>query len=109
MFIKVQKILMFIPIINIIPAFCWIIVGFKHGMTVKESISTGLKMCLSVLAVNVIRMILSLTLKNDVLDQIAFWVAAYLSLLLVALFAIKAQEKFLNKQKEDTPTNENDK
>ena len=48
MFIKVQKILMFIPIINIIPAFCWIIVGFKQVMKAMatnsvNSLKGGLK------------------------------------------------------------------
>ena len=107
MLMKIQKILMFIPVINIITVFIWIFMSFKYKETAKSNYATSFKMALAAILVNIPRMILSLVFKNDTLDMIAFWVSAYILFFLISLIAVKAQEKLLEKDKEQVEETDN--
>lgn len=98
MSIKMQKIIRFIPIINMITMFCWIkacsIYSIKPSWFLKEL----LKMFLGFIIITVIRIFITYTWQNDFIDGIATIIAGYFYFLVMALVSVRAQEKILKNE-----------
>ncbi len=93
MSIQTQKILMFIPIINLI-VFCMYPVALLHkGTTVKQILIAELQFIGIVAAINIPRLILLSFNLPEIANTILFLVSAYLTLFAIAFFSVKKQEQ----------------
>ena len=99
MSIKVQKIILFIPIVNFVSMFCFLGMCFKRGIAFKEYLIVLLKMFGAVILLTIPRIIVSFAWENYIANQILLWVTVYCYFFVLALIAIQAQEKFGNQRK----------
>lgn len=95
--IKTQKIIRFIPIVNILTVFCWIKMYMNNGFKCTDFLKSLLKIFLIIILINVPRMASHFLFKNETLDQILYWVSVYFSFFGMSVVAVADQEKYLNK------------
>ncbi len=99
MSIKTQKIIRFIPIINIITLFCWISMCAKKVTTIGFFIKQLLKMFFWFLLVSVPRIVVSFVFNNPQLDMALTWISIYFYFFAMAWISVEAQEKIMNMDK----------
>ena len=105
MHIRLQKILCFIPVVNLIPLFLWVGTTLQHRVSLKQHILTLLKMFAAVLLISVCDVALSAIIKNSTILPIISLAAFYLITLTLSCFAVSAQEKILRDDKENSAAN----
>ena len=100
MSIKVQKILMFIPIVNFLTVFFWLYAVRKNNIKTKKFIKQLFIMLAANMVLNVFRMLISdIGMNmNKTLYAVVFWSFVYLGLLLTSGLAIYYQEMILRKK-----------
>lgn len=98
MSIKTQKILRFIPIVNVITMFCWFGLCFKKSIRQSDYIKALFKMFGYLILITVVRIAISFIFKSEVLDQIVFYVSIYLYFFSISWVSVQAQEKMLSKE-----------
>ena len=94
MSIKSQKIINFIPIINIAIMFVWISFYFKNVMKMKRFLKNVLIIFLGMIIVNIPRIVLNNFIQSDIIQIIVYCVSIYLTLFVIARIAIWDQEKY---------------
>lgn len=99
MSIKTQKILRFIPIINIITYYYWLRLCFKKPVRMKTFLADLLRIFLGILIITIIRIVISRILKSETIDLIVTNISIYFYLLVIAWFSVRAQEKILEKER----------
>ena len=93
MTLKKQKIIRYIPIIQFITIFCWIGYYRKNNLKHSNFFKTGLKMIAFLSIVNIPRMLLHFIFKNDLLDNVFFYLSIYPCFWGVATMAVFDQEQ----------------
>ncbi len=99
MSMETQKILRFIPIINMITMFCWIGLCFKKSIRQLDYFKSLLKMFAYLLLITVVRIAISFIFKNEFLDQIVFYISIYFYFFSISWVSVQAQEKILSAEK----------
>lgn len=93
MTLKKQKILKFIPIIQLITVFYWL----KYYLTKKIPWSDFAKALLKIFAVllfiHIPRMILHFVFANDILDNVLYYVSLYPTFLGIAAVVVADQDR----------------
>lgn len=91
MTLKKQKILKFIPIIQLITVFFWL----KYYLTAKKPWSDFAKALLKIFAVllfiHIPRMILHFVFENDILDNVLYFVSLYPTFFGIAAIVVADQ------------------
>ena len=93
MTLKKQKIVRYIPIIQIIPFFCWGGYYRKNNLKYSDFFKASLKMVAFLLVVNIPRMMLHFIFKNDLLDSVIYYISIYPCFWGVATIAVLDQEQ----------------
>lgn len=102
MSIKIQKNIRFIPFVNMITVFCWIGMCFKYPTRQRDFIVTLLKIFSILFFITMVRIIIDVTLKNEIANYIAMWVSGYFYFFTMSWFSVSAQQKILKQNgKED--------
>lgn len=96
MSIKVQKIILFIPIINIVTAFSWCALLSKRTVSINERAKTVFKIALAMIAVTAVRLIFIYAVENVVVNQIVLACSIYFYFFSMSYFCVKSQEKILS-------------
>lgn len=98
---KAQKILTFIPIVNLFLLFYWIFYKGKKLRTSNRDMRYSLFefMILGIL-LNIPRIFISL-LENELIDIISLWISVYLVGVVAGFVVIKAQMIQIEKNKKD--------
>ena len=94
--IKVQKIILFIPIINIVTAFSWCALLSKRTVSINERAKTVFKIALAMIAVTAVRLIFIYAVENEVVNQIVLACSIYFYFFSMSYFCVKSQEKILS-------------
>ena len=97
MSLKIQKFILFIPIINFVTVFCFLAMCFKKGIGFKEYLTILLKLFGTVIALTIPRMVVSFTCDNYMLNQILLWVTIYFYFFAISWILIRAQENLYAK------------
>ena len=100
MSIKSQKILRFIPIVNILTMFAWIRVCSVKSIKPFDFLIELLKMFSLFFIITIIRIACSFIFKNEQLDHIVLYISIYFYFLSMAWISVRAQEKILLKSQE---------
>ena len=108
MSIKTQKIIQFIPIINILTVFIWLNMCMKKGREKVSYYKNLIKMFVGVIVIAITRFISTLVIKNDIIDSILTYVFIYLFFLWISFVSVNAQQKVLeSEQTEEGSVSEN--
>lgn len=97
--IKTQKILKFIPIANFIILFIWIGAYYKHVTKPSRFIKNLLKMFLAVILITIPRIAAYKIGAPEFVLQLLLYICTYLSMLIMAMIAIKDQEKLIAEER----------
>lgn len=101
MTIRTQKILSFIPIVNMICVFCLLGMISKERLTLKYLIKPLLK-CWIVVFVGAFGLIICKMIDVRLLVMIIEWLIRYLFFFFVAQICLKQQEKYYKNKEEET-------
>ena len=93
MSIKTQKILRFIPIVNMITVFVWIGRVFGSAVSFSYFLKHVFKLFFWMIVITVPRIICSFVFGNDILDMILMWVCGYFYFFAMSWVAVSAQEE----------------
>ena len=93
--LKIQKIIMFIPIVNIVTYFCWLSLASKSLIPLSKRIITILKMFLGIFIITLLRLPIMLTCENEIVNNIALAISLYLYFFVMAYVAVDAQKKII--------------
>ena len=96
MTIKTQKVLMFIPIIQIVTFFCWAHYLRQHLVPFKHMNAVYLKQAAVVLLTCIPITALHYIFRSDFIDNIAIYICGYFMLLGWAAVVVFDQEKCQN-------------
>lgn len=99
MSIKTQKILKYIPIVNLLVMFIWIGAYSRHISKPSRFNINLLKMFAGMIIINLPRIMANYLGAPEIIIELLFYVATYLSMLCIAHIAIIDQEKFLSEEK----------
>ena len=104
---KMQKKLQFVPILNIVLLCRWMHACMRYPDAYRKFLPGWFKILGWCLVITVPRIVLTYTLRNDVFDTIATWIAGYFYLLAIAIVSVREQERIncQNCQRE-MPSNE---
>ena len=91
MSVKTQKIIRFIPILNLIPIFIFLGICFKMPDVQRYFLKFMMKIFAMCLIPIIICTFLLFVFKNYILQQILFFVLVYLCFLIVSFASVKAQ------------------
>ena len=100
--IKVQKVIRFIPIVNLITVFCWTGLCLKTVIKPSDYAKTILKM-FGCIVVTVLLRLAILSIGIPILETISLYATMYLFMLSLSWFAVQAQEKMLQQKQEEEP------
>lgn len=100
MSIKSQKILRFIPVVNILTMFAWIRICSIKSIKPFDFVKELAKMFLLFFIITAMRMACSLVFKNEMLDHILLYVSIYFYFLSMSWISVRSQEKILSKSEE---------
>lgn len=89
MTIKAKKILLFIPLANIIVFFHWIFLYIKNDWPKKTFYIRLIQMLLIVLLMNIPRIIISKTTTSEIILSLTFYLTVYIIPILIGYIAIK--------------------
>lgn len=99
MSIKTQKILKYIPIVNLLIMFFWIGAYYRHITKPSRFIINLLKIFAGIIIINLPRIIAYFLGISEIIIELLYYVATYLTMLCIAHIAIIDQEKFLHEEK----------
>lgn len=102
--LKKQKVIKYIPIIQIITLFCWGRYYRKNNLKYSHYFKTFIKMVALLLIINIPRMILHFLFNSDSLDIIIFYISIYFCFLGLAAIAVADQEHHENAIKSNVST-----
>lgn len=88
---KTQKILMFIPIVNMINVFMWFAAVIKYPSSFKRYFITLLKCVGVMIVITIFRFILLQLVESVVVQNIALFCSIYLYFFVFSYTAVKAQ------------------
>ena len=100
MSLKIQRILMFVPLINLINFVFWLRLQFTERHSFRISVKYGIIISVILFVSNVVRIIVCAFVKDPNIDTFIFQASTYLDLFVISFFSVRAQEKII-KQKED--------
>ena len=100
MSLKTQKIIRFIPIVNIITIFLWIRVCAIESIRPFEFLKELIKIFLAMIAITAVRIACSFIFQNQILDEVVMWISIYFYFLSMAIGSVKAQEKILTRKQQ---------
>ena len=101
MSIKIQKILVFIPCVNLITLFCWFALCFKTQIRWIDYMKDCLKMFLVAAIITLIRIVCVMFISNDFIRSVLFLVWAYCFFSAIAWYAVRIQEKMIEQSKKE--------
>ena len=96
MTLKTQKIIMYIPIVQIITFFCWLMYYYKKNLKKSDFFKTLFLIIGWVVVITIPRIILNAIFKNETLDNIVFYIFLYPTLFGISYIAVADQEKHEN-------------
>lgn len=99
MSIKAQRIIQYIPFVNLIIVFFWIGKCFKNGIAWLNYAKAALTMCAFIVIVTLLRWLIETIVDNDVIKTIIFLIYAYLVFFIMARVSLKAQERMAGASK----------
>ena len=102
MSIKIQKIIRFIPILNLIPPFWCIIVVARHLTSKKIYWNMLFKWLLCWIISFIIMTVAENLITNHFIDTVVTWLLIYCMLFFTANIAISTQEKIISKKHDDS-------
>ena len=91
--IKAQKILRFIPLLNMLTMVFWCVTAAQEPLKMKEILRMMLVTVCSVAVIMGIRLTLMFSLKNETLNIIAAPISVYLVTLSIAFASVRRQEQ----------------
>lgn len=97
--IKKQKILRFIPIVNLVSAYIWMYFSWKYSEPTKNTIKLVLKVFLVTIVLVIPRIIVAKLGLIHIVCKIVEYVTLYITLFLISTLCIKEQEKILERNK----------
>ena len=100
MSIKTQKIIQFIPVVNILTLFIWLNMCMKKGREKVSYYKNLIKMFVGVFVIAITRFMSTLVIKNDIIDSILTYVFIYLFFLWISFVSVNAQQKFYEKNEQ---------
>lgn len=100
MYIKIQKILMFIPMINIFTVHCWIFLALKKRARISRCLKKIFIMLGLVILVTIPRFLAQALCDNDIVVNIVNHASLYATPFVMAYVAVKDQEKILEENGE---------
>jgi len=98
MSIKKQRIILFIPILNLLNAFFWIYACSKYNVGIFQFIKRVAFVFLLLFVVSIPEIIIDNICEISIICSIADFVFLYLRLFLISLVAVKHQETILKGQ-----------
>lgn len=101
MSIEKQKIIRFIPMVNLITVAFWIELVLKQKLPVNYIMKPIIKVFISIIVILIPRIIIAKTVDSHLIDMIAFYVSAYLMSLVMAFVFVGEQIKLLKQKNED--------
>ena len=101
MSIKTQKILVFIPCVNLITFFCWFALCFKTPIRWIDYMKDCLKMFLVAAIITLIRIVCFMFISNEIIRSVLFLVWAYCFFSVIAWYAVRIQEKMIERSKQE--------
>lgn len=101
MTLKKQKILKFIPIIQLITVFFLVEILFNRKKPWSDFAKALLKIFAVLLFIHIPRMILHFVFVNDILDNVLYYVSLYPTFLGIAAVVVADQEKHALSADED--------
>ncbi len=99
--IKTQKVLMFIPIVNMINVIMWTIAVITHPTKFKTYIMSLLKSFGLIIAINIPKLIISYLVDSAIIQNIATFGSIYLCFFVFSYIAVKAQIQMENDRKDN--------
>lgn len=93
MTLKKQKIIQYIPIIQFTTVFCWIGYYRRNNLRYGDFFKTLIKMIIFLFVLNVPRILLHFIFKNNLLDNVTFYISIYPSFWGIATMAVNDQEQ----------------
>ncbi len=100
MSIKLQKIIMYIPLVNIITVFCLLGVYKKNVLETSRFIKFILLVFLLEFIITIPEIILSGVCDIIILNDIVHWITTYFNFFAYAFLAVREQEKILKEKEE---------
>ena len=100
MSIKTQKILRFIPIINIVTVIFWQRLRSKKCVKLSNNLEFVFKSLLAFICIGLVYAASTHFVKNEVFDTIASYVFTYFVFFTISWNAVAAQEKILSEENE---------
>lgn len=93
MTLKKQKIIQYIPIIQFTTVFCWIGYYRRNNFRYGDFFKALIKMIIFLFVLNVPRILLHFIFKNNLLDNVTFYISIYPSFWGIAAMAVNDQEQ----------------
>ena len=101
MSIKAQKIIRFIPMVNLITVIFWIKLVLDQNIAVNRTFKPMIKVFLSVIVILIPRVIIAKVVDSFLIDTIAFYLSTYLVDLAIAFIFVDDQIKLLEQEVEN--------
>lgn len=101
MSIKAQKIIRFIPMVNLITVIFWIKLVLDQNIAVNRTFKPMIKVFLSVIVILIPRVIIAKVVDSFWIDMIAFYLSTYLVDLAIAFIFVDDQIKLLEQEVEN--------
>ena len=95
MSIKLQKVVMFIPFVNMACFICWLLSVVKYKIPYIDALKTALKIFGSIFAVSIIRTIVYVIIDFEILYVFSSIITFLLIPFIAAYISVKAQEKYI--------------
>lgn len=93
--LRIQKVLRFIPYINLLTIFPWPVLIIKHKVDSKVYLKQFLILIIIFILLNVPYMILSNSIENNTLNKIVYIVTGIIQFYFVSFYSVYNQEKIL--------------
>lgn len=100
-YLKIQKVLRFIPYVNMFILFTWYFTMLYKRVSQKEARIKSFQVILFLVATTIPRLVIGITLQNTLIDTIAYHVTVIIQFYFASSFLVKHQEEVLNREKED--------
>ena len=101
MSIKAQKIIRFIPMVNLLTVIFWIKLVLDQKIAVNRIFKPMIKVFLSVIVILIPRVIIAKVVDSFWIDTIAFYLSTYLVDLAIAFIFVDDQIKLLEQEVEN--------
>ena len=101
MSIKIQKIIRFIPIVNLLTVVFWIRLVVKQNQAVNRIFKPMIKVFVSVIVILIPRIIIAKTVDSYLINMIALYISTYLVDVVMAFIFVDDQVKLLEQKGEN--------